>query len=229
MDEYTLRSDRRAGGMMRSMRPESFETSRGDEVKKEMILHEYDDDYDDQEEQDEYEFTSIQGGPSLSYERKIRLHKYAENRALSCLALVTKSNEQKEEKNRWKHYDEKNDILLFQPNSNWTEFSCAKAITKVNISSSFSYVLKKVFQDVFLDAEVVEDLNKYNNCTGFFDGDDKQKQQQNIYKQACIKWWAIKSGILTSKASDFYVLEVNTNFLCQYMDTFYDLMVLCMY
>ncbi|KAF1326388.1 Dead deah box RNA helicase, partial [Globisporangium splendens] len=171
-------------------------------------------DYADSSENshDEGYFTPAQG-PSLSYERKIRLHKYAENRARSCLGLLSDSSNV-----LWKLHDTKYDVELFKPSTDWSEFVSGKAIVE-NANVSFLHVLKvlydlktsekfklflrKVLGDMFLDADVLEDLNG----TGVYPNANPPKDPREVYKQASIKWWAIKSGSLASKSTDFYVLE----------------------
>lgn len=151
-------------------------------------------------------------GPSLSYERKIRLHKYAENRARSCLGLLSDSSSV-----LWKLQDHKGDVALFKPSSEWSEFVSAKAVIRANASfpnvlktiydlktsDKFKMFLRKVLGDGYLDADVLEDLNG----TGVYPSANPPKDAREMYKQAAIKWWAIKSGSLASKSSDFYVLE----------------------
>ncbi|KAJ0396804.1 hypothetical protein ATCC90586_009635 [Pythium insidiosum] len=150
--------------------------------------------------------------PSLSYERKIRLHKYAENRARSSLGLLDDASNM-----LWKLQDNKHDIALFKPSSDWSEFVSAKAVTRANApfsevlktlydlqtSDKFKLFLRKVLGEAFLDAEVLEDLNG----TGVYPSANPRNEVRDVYKQAAIKWWAVKSGSLVSKSSDFYVLE----------------------
>lgn len=153
-------------------------------------------------------------GPSLSYERKIRLHKYAENRARSCLGLLSDSSNV-----LWKLQDSKHDVDLFKPSTDWSEFVSGKAIVEkadvsflhvlkvlydLKTSDKFKLFLRKVLGDMFLDADVLEDLNG----TGVYPNANPPKDAREVYKQAAIKWWAIKSGSLASKSTDFYVLEV---------------------
>ena len=152
-------------------------------------------------------------GPSLSYERKIRLHKYAENRARSCLGLLAESSNA-----LWKVHECKNDIGVYKPSSDWSEAVSAKAVVFANAvfpnvlktiydlktSDKFKLFLRKALGDMFLDAEVLEDLNG----TGVYPSANPPRDAREMYKQAAIKWWAIKSGSLASKSSDFYVLEV---------------------
>uniref|UniRef100_M4C3P4 Uncharacterized protein n=1 Tax=Hyaloperonospora arabidopsidis (strain Emoy2) TaxID=559515 RepID=M4C3P4_HYAAE len=152
-------------------------------------------------------------GPSLSYERKIRLHKYAENRARSCLGLLAESSNA-----LWKVHECKNDIGVYKPSSDWSESVSAKAVVFANAvfpnvlktiydlktSDKFKLFMRKVLGDMFLDAEVLEDLNG----TGVYPSANPPRDAREMYKQAAIKWWAIKSGSLASKSSDFYVLEV---------------------
>lgn len=149
-------------------------------------------------------------GPSLSYERKIRLHRYAENRARSCLGLVNENSH-----SLWKLYDTKQDIALFKPIIEWSGFLSAKAVVTANAyfphvlrtvydsgdTEKFKVFLGKVLGDMFLDAQVLEDLNG----TGKYGGEESTS---DLYKQAFIKWWAVRAGPLASKACDFYVLEV---------------------
>lgn len=172
-------------------------------------------DYADSSENshDEGYFTPAQG-PSLSYERKIRLHKYAENRARSCLGLLSDSSNV-----LWKLHDTKHDVDLFKPSTDWSEFVSGKAIVEkadvsflhvlkvlydLKTSEKFKGFLRKVLGDMFLDADVLEDLNG----TGVYPNANPPKDAREVYKQASIKWWAIKSGSLASKSTDFYVLEV---------------------
>lgn len=150
--------------------------------------------------------------PSLSYERKIRLHKYAENRARSSVDLLSRQSDM-----LWKIQETKGDVALFKPSSDWSEFVSAKAVVRakatfpnvlktvydLNTSEKFKLFLRKVLGDTFLDAEVLEDLNG----TGVYPSANPVKEAREVYKQASIKWWAIKSGNLASKSSDFYVLE----------------------
>lgn len=152
-------------------------------------------------------------GPSLSYERKIRLHKYAENRARSCLGLLADSSNA-----LWKVHECKHDIGVYKPSSDWSESVSAKAVVFANAafpnvlktiydlktSDKFKLFMRKVLGDMFLDAEVLEDLNG----TGVYPSANPPRDAREMYKQAAIKWWAIKSGSLASKSSDFYVLEV---------------------
>lgn len=114
------------------------------------------------------EFLPQPQGPSLSYERKIRLHKYAENRARSCLGLLADSSNA-----LWKVHDCKNDIGVYKPSSDWSESVSAKAVVFANAafpnvlktiydlktSDKFKLFMRKVLGDMFLDAEVLEDLN----------------------------------------------------------------------
>ncbi|GMF40814.1 unnamed protein product [Phytophthora fragariaefolia] len=158
------------------------------------------------------EFLPPPQGPSLSYERKIRLHKYAENRARSCLSLLADSSNA-----LWKVHDCKNDIGVYKPSSDWSESVSAKAVVFANAafpnvlktiydlktSDKFKLFMRKVLGDMFLDAEVLEDLNG----TGVYPSANPPRDAREMYKQAAIKWWAIKSGTLASKSSDFYVLE----------------------
>ncbi|RLN68946.1 hypothetical protein BBJ28_00010297 [Nothophytophthora sp. Chile5] len=158
------------------------------------------------------EFVPPPQGPSLSYERKIRLHKYAENRARSCLGLLADSSNA-----LWKVHDTKNDVGVYKPSSDWSEFVSAKAVVFANAafpnvlktiydlktSDKFKLFMRKVLGDMFLDAEVLEDLNG----TGVYPSANPPRDAREMYKQAAIKWWAIKSGSLASKSSDFYVLE----------------------
>ncbi|CAI5712785.1 unnamed protein product [Peronospora effusa] len=151
-------------------------------------------------------------GPSLSYERKIRLHKYAENRARSCLGLLADSSNA-----LWKVHECKNDIDVYKPSSDWSESVSAKAVVFANAafpnvlktiydlktSDKFKLFMRKILGDIFLDAEVLEDLNG----TGVYPSANPPRDAREMYKQAAIKWWAIKSGSLASKSSDFYVLE----------------------
>ncbi|KAG7396658.1 putative ATP-dependent RNA helicase ddx46 [Phytophthora boehmeriae] len=151
-------------------------------------------------------------GPSLSYERKIRLHKYAENRARSCLGLLSDSSNA-----LWKVHDCKNDIGVYKPSSDWSESVSAKAVVFANAafpnvlktiydlktSDKFKLFMRKILGDMFLDAEVLEDLNG----TGVYPSANPPRDAREMYKQASIKWWAIKSGSLATKSSDFYVLE----------------------
>uniref|UniRef100_A0AAV1UL94 FYVE-type domain-containing protein n=1 Tax=Peronospora matthiolae TaxID=2874970 RepID=A0AAV1UL94_9STRA len=151
-------------------------------------------------------------GPSLSYERKIRLHKYAENRARSCLGLLAESSNA-----LWKVHECKNDIGVYKPSSDWSESVSAKAVVFANAvfpnvlktiydlktSDKFKLFMRKVLGDMFLDAEVLEDLNG----TGVYPSANPPRDAREMYKQAAIKWWAIKSGSLASKSLDFYVLE----------------------
>ncbi|CAI5734121.1 unnamed protein product [Peronospora destructor] len=151
-------------------------------------------------------------GPSLSYERKIRLHKYAENRARSCLGLLADSSNA-----LWKVHECKNDIGVYKPSSDWSESMSAKAVVFANAafpnvlktiydlktSDKFKLFMRKILGDMFLDAEVLEDLNG----TGVYPSANPPRDAREMYKQAAIKWWAIKSGSLASKSSDFYVLE----------------------
>ncbi|RLN92507.1 hypothetical protein BBJ28_00023098, partial [Nothophytophthora sp. Chile5] len=160
------------------------------------------------------EFVPPPQGPSLSYERKIRLHKYAENRARSCLGLLADSSNA-----LWKVHDTKNDVGVYKPSSDWSEFVSAKAVVFANAafpnvlktiydlktSDKFKLFMRKVLGDMFLDAEVLEDLNG----TGVYPNANPPRDAREMYKQAAIKWWAIKSGSLASKSSDFYVLEVS--------------------
>ncbi|KAG7383108.1 hypothetical protein PHYPSEUDO_004030 [Phytophthora pseudosyringae] len=160
----------------------------------------------------EDEFAPPPQGPSLSYERKIRLHKYAENRARSCLGLLSDSSSA-----LWKVHDCKNDIGVYKPSSDWSESVSAKAVVFANAafpnvlktiydlktSDKFKLFMRKVLGDMFLDAEVLEDLNG----TGVYPSANPPRDAREMYKQAAIKWWAIKSGSLASKSSDFYVLE----------------------
>ncbi|CEG37044.1 dead deah box rna helicase [Plasmopara halstedii] len=120
------------------------------------------------------EFILSPQGPSLSYERKIRLHKYAENRARSCLGLLSDAS-----------------------SALW------KTIYDLKTSNKFKLFMHRVLGDIFLDAEVLEDLNG----TGVYPSANPPRDAREMYKQAAIKWWAIKSGSLVSKSSDFYVLE----------------------
>lgn len=158
------------------------------------------------------EFTLPPQGPSLSYERKIRLHKYAENRARSCLGLLSDSSS-----GLWKVHDCKNDIGVYKPVSDWSESVSAKAVVFANAafpnvlktiydlktSDKFKVFMRKVLGDIFLDAEVLEDLNG----TGVYPSANPPRDAREMYKQAAIKWWAVKSSSLASKSSDFYVLE----------------------
>ncbi|KAG6618298.1 putative DEAD/DEAH box RNA helicase [Phytophthora cinnamomi] len=158
------------------------------------------------------EFLPQAQGPSLSYERKIRLHKYAENRARSCLGLLADSSNA-----LWKVHDCKNDIGVYKPSSDWSESVSAKAVVFANAafpnvlktiydlktSDKFKLFMRKILGDMFLDAEVLEDLNG----TGVYPSANPPRDAREMYKQAAIKWWAIKSGTLASKSSDFYVLE----------------------
>uniref|UniRef100_H3HDM7 FYVE zinc finger domain-containing protein n=1 Tax=Phytophthora ramorum TaxID=164328 RepID=H3HDM7_PHYRM len=158
------------------------------------------------------EFLPPPQGPSLSYERKIRLHKYAENRARSCLSLLSDSSNA-----LWKVHDCKNDIGVYKPSPDWSESVSAKAVVFANAafpnvlktiydlktSDKFKLFMRKVLGDMFLDAEVLEDLNG----TGVYPSANPPRDGREMYKQAAIKWWAIKSGSLASKSSDFYVLE----------------------
>ncbi|KAG6976804.1 hypothetical protein JG688_00000985 [Phytophthora aleatoria] len=160
----------------------------------------------------EDEFIPPPQGPSLSYERKIRLHKYAENRARSCLGLLSETSSA-----LWKVHDCKNDIGVYKPSSDWSESVSAKAVVFANAafpnvlktiydlktSDKFKLFMRKVLGDMFLDAEVLEDLNG----TGVYPSANPPRDAREMYKQAAIKWWAIKSGSLASKSSDFYVLE----------------------
>ncbi|KAI9995072.1 hypothetical protein PInf_012064 [Phytophthora infestans] len=160
----------------------------------------------------EDEFNPPPQGPSLSYERKIRLHKYAENRARSCLGLLSDTSSA-----LWKVHDCKNDIGVYKPSSDWSESVSAKAVVFANAafpnvlktiydlktSDKFKLFMRKVLGDMFLDAEVLEDLNG----TGVYPSANPPRDAREMYKQAAIKWWAIKSGSLASKSSDFYVLE----------------------
>ncbi|KAG2768053.1 hypothetical protein PC129_g1185 [Phytophthora cactorum] len=160
----------------------------------------------------EDEFIPPPQGPSLSYERKIRLHKYAENRARSCLGLLSDTSSA-----LWKVHDCKNDIGVYKPSSDWSESVSAKAVVFANAafpnvlktiydlktSDKFKLFMRKVLGDMFLDAEVLEDLNG----TGVYPSANPPRDAREMYKQAAIKWWAIKSGSLASKSSDFYVLE----------------------
>lgn len=153
-------------------------------------------------------------GPSLSYERKIRLHKYAENRARSCLGLLSETSNV-----LWRLHDSKGDVGVYKPSSDWSEFVSAKAVTRANAafpnvlktvydlrtSDKFKLFMRKVLGDMFLDAEVLEDLNG----TGIYPSANPPRDAREVYKQAAIKWWAIKSGTLASKSTDFYVLEVS--------------------
>ncbi|TMW68474.1 hypothetical protein Poli38472_005942 [Pythium oligandrum] len=150
--------------------------------------------------------------PSLSYERKIRLHKYAENRARSSLGLLSESSNM-----LWKLQDTKGDVAVFKPSSDWSEFVSSKAVVRANAtfpnvlktiydlktSDKFKMFLHKVLGEAFLDAEVLEDLNG----TGLYPSATPVRDGRDVYKQASIKWWAVKSGNLVSKSSDFYVLE----------------------
>jgi hypothetical protein len=150
--------------------------------------------------------------PSLSYERKIRLHKYAENRARSSLGLLSEQSNM-----LWKLQDTKGDVAVFKPSSDWSEFVSAKAVVRANAtfpnvlktiydlktSDKFKLFLRKVLGDAFLDAEVLEDLNG----TGAYPSANPVMDPKDMYKQAAIKWWAVKSGSLASKSSDFYTLE----------------------
>lgn len=161
------------------------------------------------------DFVAPAQGPSLSYERKIRLHKYAENRARSCMGLLADSS-----KVLWKLHDSKGDVGVYKPSSDWSEFVSAKAVVRANAafpnvlktiydlktSEKFKVFMRKVFGDMFLDAEVLEDLNG----TGVYPSANPPRDVREVYKQAAIKWWAIKSGTLASKSTDFYVLEVST-------------------
>jgi hypothetical protein len=161
----------------------------------------------------EDEFLPPPQGPSLSYERKIRLHKYAENRARSCLGLLADSSNA-----LWKVHECKNDIGVYKPSSDWSESVSAKAVVFANAafpnvlkaiydlktSDKFKLFMRKVLGDMFLDAEVLEDLNG----TGVYPSANPPRDGREMFKQAAIKWWAIKSGTLASKSSDFYVLEV---------------------
>ncbi|GLD94598.1 hypothetical protein PINS_up003209 [Pythium insidiosum] len=157
-------------------------------------------------------FAAPAKAPSLSYERKIRLHKYAENRARSSLGLLDEASNM-----LWKLQDSKHDVALFKPSSDWSEFVSAKAVTRANApfsevlktlydlqtSDKFKLFLRKVLGEAFLDAEVLEDLNG----TGVYPSANPRNEVRDMYKQAAIKWWAVKSGSLVSKSSDFYVLE----------------------
>ena len=163
-------------------------------------------------------------GPSLSYERKIRLHKYAENRARSCLGLLADSSNA-----LWKVHECKNDIGVYKPSSDWSESVSAKAVVFANAafptvlktiydlktSDKFKLFMRKILGDMFLDAEVLEDLNG----TGVYPSANPPRDSREMYKQAAIKWWAIKSGSLASKTSDFYVLEVGSTFACRLLST----------
>lgn len=168
-------------------------------------------------------FAAAAQGPSLSYERKIRLHKYAENRARSCLGLLSESSNV-----LWKLHDTKHDVDLFKPSTDWSEFVSSKAIVeKADVSflhvlkvlydlktaDKFKLFLRKVLGDMFLDADVLEDLNG----TGVYPNANPPKDAREVYKQAAIKWWAIKSGTLASKSTDFYVLEVRLWDKCRCM------------
>lgn len=169
---------------------------------------------DNSNSQDEDDFVPPAQGPSLSYERKIRLHKYAENRARSCLGLLTETSNV-----LWRLHDSKGDVGVYKPSSDWSEFVSAKAVTRANAafpnvlktvydlrtSDKFKLFMRKVLGDMFLDAEVLEDLNG----TGIYPSANPPRDVREVYKQASIKWWAIKSGTLASKSSDFYVLEVS--------------------
>ncbi|KAG1697631.1 hypothetical protein DVH05_016070 [Phytophthora capsici] len=172
---------------------------------------EWSDSADNSNSQDD-DFVPPAQGPSLSYERKIRLHKYAENRARSCLGLLSDSSNA-----LWKVHDCKNDIGVYKPSSDWSESVSAKAVVFANAafpnvlktiydlktSDKFKLFMRKVLGDMFLDAEVLEDLNG----TGIYPSANPPRDAREMYKQAAIKWWAIKSGSLASKSSDFYVLE----------------------
>lgn len=169
---------------------------------------------DNSNSQDEDDFVPPAQGPSLSYERKIRLHKYAENRARSCLGLLTETSNV-----LWRLHDSKGDVGVYKPSSDWSEFVSAKAVTRANASfpnvlkaiydlrtsDKFKLFMRKVLGDMFLDAEVLEDLNG----TGIYPSANPPRDVREVYKQAAIKWWAIKSGTLASKSTDFYVLEVS--------------------
>ncbi|KAE9036571.1 hypothetical protein PR001_g8757 [Phytophthora rubi] len=180
---------------------------------KDAAVHaaDWSDSADNSNSQDD-EFLPQPQGPSLSYERKIRLHKYAENRARSCLGLLADSSSA-----LWKVHDCKNDIGVYKPSSDWSESVSAKAVVFANAafpnvlktiydlktSDKFKLFMRKVLGDMFLDAEVLEDLNG----TGVYPSANPPRDAREMYKQAAIKWWAIKSGTLASKSSDFYVLE----------------------
>ncbi|KAE9351846.1 hypothetical protein PF008_g5747 [Phytophthora fragariae] len=180
---------------------------------KDAAVHaaDWSDSADNSNSQDD-EFVPQPQGPSLSYERKIRLHKYAENRARSCLGLLADSSSA-----LWKVHDCKNDIGVYKPSSDWSESVSAKAVVFANAafsnvlktiydlktSDKFKLFMRKVLGDMFLDAEVLEDLNG----TGVYPSANPPRDAREMYKQAAIKWWAIKSGTLASKSSDFYVLE----------------------
>lgn len=154
-------------------------------------------------------------GPSLSYERKIRLQRYAENRARSCLGLVNESSHL-----LWKLNDTKQEIALFKPVKEWAGFLSAKAVVTANASfphvlksiydvetsDKFKAFLRKVLGDLYLDAQVLETLSGTGKYTT--PDSNSNNKMKDMYKQSSIKWWAIKSGLLTSKSCDFYVLEV---------------------